>query len=68
MTILEKMRKSHKKYINLYFKDGDIWENRKCTAFFQSEDEDEENMLDIEYTYLINESEIEDIEILGDIE
>lgn len=68
MTILEKMRKSHNKYINLYFKDGDIWVNRECTYFFSSQDEDEENMLIIESAYQINESEIEDIEILGDIE
>ena len=64
MKILEKMKLSEKKCINIYFNDGNILENVYCDMFHWSQDEDEENMLEIG-VYLINESEIKDIEILN---
>lgn len=51
------------KHIDLYFKDGRVWENKFCTNYYQAEDDDEEPMLEFGNT-IINQSQIEKIEIL----
>lgn len=68
MVTIEEMEKAEDKYINLYFIDGKIWENKKCISFENSGDEDEEYALYFDAPngnlYEVNQSQIERIEIL----
>lgn len=63
MINIKEMENACNKHVNISFKDGEIWENAKCTNFYVKDDDDEENMLEFDNT-LIYQSEIEKIEVI----
>ena len=63
MIDVKLMEKAYGKRVNLYFKNGTVWENKKCTNFYIKDDDDEENMLEFG-NIIVNQSEIKNIEIL----
>lgn len=63
MIDVKLMEKADGKIVNLYFKDGTEWKNKQCTNFYIKDDDDEENMLEFG-NIIVNQSEIENIEIL----
>lgn len=63
MVSVEEMEKAYGKHINLYFTNGEVWKNKRCTNFYIKDDDDEDNMLEF-YNTIVNKSEIEKIEIL----
>ncbi len=63
MVSTNEMKGCKTKYINLYFVDGEVWNNVYVDWYIQAEDEGEEPMLEIG-SYLINQSEIKKIELI----
>lgn len=63
MIDVKLMEKAYGKKVNLYFKNGTVWKNKKCTNFYVKDDDDEENMIEF-YNIIVNQSDIEKIEIL----
>ena len=64
MINIKEMENACNKHVNIFFIDGEIWKNAKCTNFYIKDDDDEENMLEFD-NILIYQSEIEKIEILN---
>lgn len=63
MVTLKEIAKCYGKHINLYFKDGEFWENVFCDGYYQAEDEGWEHALEFG-NIEVAQSEIERIEIL----
>lgn len=63
MVSIEQMRKSHKKNIRVFYKNGEI-EEIYCEEYIQAEDEWDEPMLLYGGNGAILQSQIEKIEIL----
>ncbi|MDU7141456.1 hypothetical protein [Anaerococcus vaginalis] len=63
MVSTEQMRKSHKKNIRVFFKNGEV-EDIYCEEYVQAEDEWDEPMLFYGGNGAILQSQIEKIEIL----